>query len=452
MSQLQDKLDEINRQKQLKILPENIREDIEIFGITGQMTTENMWQPIRAQEGDYYLLGFVNPSGNFNVTSVLGYDNYRIVTFSGDNRKYLYDVIMDKPKFITDQLPTGTTELLGYTDTDVYVLASGVYKYNLQSKEVSSKLANMPDMASGTTIGPAYYSTMHFCQILYNGYTYRYNTTNNTWTKTNYNFGSSSSVYVTAENEFYNNAGENSSGYYSYIINRTTGVAKTYAGGYVQCILPSKTRMICEGKLYHFDESTGKGAFISNTPFTDKYTYSGTVRYYYSVRPVNDKYYVCNNKLYEYNSTTDTFTFITDISAYGYVGDHFVAPIVGYNFMGQNYFFNRGGAIITTDKILTGYTARDQYMSALQGTMPNNGQLSYTPTKQTQTIPAGYTSGGVINPVTAAIDANIIPENIKYGVEILGVAGVIEQDAAESVMTQEEYDTCLALANSILGV
>ena len=47
------------------------------------------------------------------------------------------------------------------------------------------------------------------------------------------------------------------------------------------------------------------------------------------------------------------------------------------------------------------------------GTMPNNGILSYNSTTSIQNIPAGYTSGGVINAVTAAIDNNITQNNIK---------------------------------------
>lgn len=59
------------------------------------------------------------------------------------------------------------------------------------------------------------------------------------------------------------------------------------------------------------------------------------------------------------------------------------------------------------------------------GTMPNNGALTYIPTTSQQTIPAGYTSGGTIAAVTSAIDSNIIPENIKSGVTILGVNGTL---------------------------
>ena len=35
----------------------------------------------------------------------------------------------------------------------------------------------------------------------------------------------------------------------------------------------------------------------------------------------------------------------------------------------------------------------------ITGTMPNNGELNYTPSTEEQTIPAGYTSGGKVNPM-----------------------------------------------------
>ena len=60
------------------------------------------------------------------------------------------------------------------------------------------------------------------------------------------------------------------------------------------------------------------------------------------------------------------------------------------------------------------------------GTMANNGALSYTPSTQSQSIPAGYTSGGTISAVTSSIDSNIQAGNIKSGVSILGISGTYE--------------------------
>ena len=57
----------------------------------------------------------------------------------------------------------------------------------------------------------------------------------------------------------------------------------------------------------------------------------------------------------------------------------------------------------------------------IQGTMPNNGELNYTPSTENQTIPSGYTSGGTVNG-----DSNLLSENIKSGVQIFDVVGTYE--------------------------
>lgn len=51
MSKIQQQLDEILRQKQDYLKPENIRKGITALGVEGAMTSENMWQPIYAPEG-----------------------------------------------------------------------------------------------------------------------------------------------------------------------------------------------------------------------------------------------------------------------------------------------------------------------------------------------------------------------------------------------------------------
>ena len=54
----------------------------------------------------------------------------------------------------------------------------------------------------------------------------------------------------------------------------------------------------------------------------------------------------------------------------------------------------------------------------ITGTMPNNGALNYTPSLEEQSIPQGYTSGGTVS---------------------------------AAVMTQSDYNNCLALTKTILG-
>lgn len=82
-------------------------------------------------------------------------------------------------------------------------------------------------------------------------------------------------------------------------------------------------------------------------------------------------------------------------------------------------------ATATVSDILEGMTA---YVNGvkLNGAMSNIGLLNITPTTSVQNLSAGYISGGAVSAVTNMIDANITPENIKNGVNILGVTGTYE--------------------------
>lgn len=99
--------------------------------------------------------------------------------------------------------------------------------------------------------------------------------------------------------------------------------------------------------------------------------------------------------------------------------------VIGLSINGNNYYITDNNPI-TSDKVLNGYQVYTKGYQPITGTMPNNGELTYTPTTSEQTIPTGYTSGGTISAVTSAIDENITPENIKKDISILGVTGTLE--------------------------
>ena len=61
----------------------------------------------------------------------------------------------------------------------------------------------------------------------------------------------------------------------------------------------------------------------------------------------------------------------------------------------------------------------------ITGTITKLGNITITPSIERQTINAGYTTGVTIKPVTASIDSDIKYNNIREGVNILGVEGEI---------------------------
>ena len=93
---------------------------------------------------------------------------------------------------------------------------------------------------------------------------------------------------------------------------------------------------------------------------------------------------------------------------------------------GIDYFVTTKANSVSSD-ILSGKTAFNG-SGKLIGTMPNNGELNITPSTEEQTIPTGYTSGG-----TVSGDAELLPENIKQGVNIFGVDGAFNETFLGSI-------------------
>lgn len=102
---------------------------------------------------------------------------------------------------------------------------------------------------------------------------------------------------------------------------------------------------------------------------------------------------------------------------------------IGVLVEGNPIYYNSFNKDVQVSEMLIGKKAFDFNGEVLTGTMPDNGQLNYTPSTSAQQIPLGYTSGGTIQGVTSAIDSNIQAGNIKVGVDILGVTGTFTSDA-----------------------
>ena len=85
----------------------------------------------------------------------------------------------------------------------------------------------------------------------------------------------------------------------------------------------------------------------------------------------------------------------------------------------------------------------------ITGSMPNNGAVAgkITTKGQVYTVPAGYHDGSVTVQIDATEQAKIIAENIKDGVEMLGVTGTY---TGEGVTAQAKTATPYTTAQTIL--
>lgn len=133
---------------------------------------------------------------------------------------------------------------------------------------------------------------------------------------------------------------------------------------------------------------------------------------------------------------TDTLSHLYNITSFSETQTLTSVTIAGQTFS------NMSTVTTTADKLLEG-SYMYNYTGKIQGSMPNNGELLYEPSvEQDRTIPSGYTSGGTVKKVTSAIDNNIQADNIKKGVEILGVTGTYEPtggDATSDANIQAKY-------------
>lgn len=81
-----------------------------------------------------------------------------------------------------------------------------------------------------------------------------------------------------------------------------------------------------------------------------------------------------------------------------------------------------------SSQILSGYSAYVNGQKVI-GSITNKGSIIINPSTSSQSLTAGYITGGTVNPVTAAIDSNISDVNIKVGVNILNISGTFTSDA-----------------------
>jgi hypothetical protein len=141
--------------------------------------------------------------------------------------------------------------------------------------------------------------------------------------------------------------------------------------------------------------------------------------------------------------TSDTVT-AADLASGVTAHDASGATITGTN----TYDSDTSDATALVGEILSGKTAYARG-SKLTGTMPNNGAIDVDITAKAQvvSVPQGYHDGSGTVQIDSTEQAKIIAENIKDGVQILGVTGTY---TGEGVTAQTKSATPYTTAQTIL--
>ena len=361
-------------------------------------------------------------------------------------------------------------ELLDYDDEYLYIYdrktnygqqRNGwkIQRFDLSTKTIESSIYYT---------APIEYNTYHYGESSFNnlgnGYVqmdsynypiYKLDAKNKTCTKVITFTNKQGFKYVFTSNII---ASESSSGgtHYTVFKNLTTGAERKMTMNIkeVNAILFDNSMIVKNNNLYVFNEDLSIGALVKENVIED-YAANNTM-----LLNIYPSYYMdyLRGKLYYFNNSTNVFEKVLNTSGvwkqnqynyknylakycinngfYNIVEADNTNNIIGYKYNNVTMMLP-SGITSSTDKLLTGSYLYNKFNVGVSGTMPNNGALNYTPTTSQQTIPQGYTSGGTISAVTSAIDQNILPENIKKDVTILGVTGTLEEGGSTSIILQD---------------
>ena len=120
----------------------------------------------------------------------------------------------------------------------------------------------------------------------------------------------------------------------------------------------------------------------------------------------------------------------------------FKSTMYGYNEVKVKKGTDSSNATATPDDILEDKNAWVDN-EEINGNMKNNGDVVITPTTEEQIKDKGYYNSLKVEAVTSEIDSNIIPSNIRAGVTVLNVEGILEEKIDTSDATATASDIAL---------
>ena len=454
------------------LIPENIKKDVSIFNVTGTLEGDTATYNYETTD---YTISHIDSTDVVRYIDVL--QDYALVEFTGpridlyhkvDNTWTLLKNIATNSIVAADEdednIYSNTSRIIKIENNIVYIyvgvidtsgnISGYIFTYNINTQELDKHVIEDTTSASVSTTDIMTYNSNYMITGLSGTRVYWYSIDFDNFTISEINEDYGGRGHTPLKNNVWLSSLYNRTG---YIFNTASGTAQEFGDinmdGSIRAIIFDETKVIKnDGGVYEIDVEWSIGNKVGDSNLLDVTTDS--------LYCVNSKYYRAGDNLYELTVTDNTYTFTlvttnTNISRYNNTiyletpsGDEpindFYEFIPGTTIVSMNYdgdvWYNHpiyNGA--TSDKVLSGNYTYDQNYNVVQGTMPNKGDLTVTPSSSDQNFGEGYYSSITVNEVTSAVDSDIKPENIKDGVNILGVVGTMESiDTSDATATADD--------------
>lgn len=330
------------------------------------------------------------------------------IRYSDNNPMYIY---WDGEYIGTYQANYGAKRLgvVYYGEEEYVFIVNNIAGYNTNFEAISVNIKNktITDLGKISTIDDtsSFYTTGKECMLGTKNYLFRYKKETNTFKKyptqlrgTYVHFtGNNFAIWKATSNGYINRFkyDENSDSYSLLyrMVNNVDGV--NFYGN----------KIFIQGNVYALDENLSVGSLIASNVYTSS---TSDVCFYW----LNESYVIWNGYLYMWNDETNTLTkyvsmnyavltgYITsDNNVTLYTFNH-SSEVIGVHVNEYDFYFANQPTNATSADVLSGKSVYTSGAEKMIGSMPNNGQLNYTPSTSQQTIPAGYTSGGTIEAVS----------------------------------------------------
>lgn len=450
------------------IKPENIKKDVSILGVTGSLEASGGSDVTPIYETTEYTVKNISVDLNEEVDSISTYEQY-VVVHTTLNKLKVYDKSnLTQPLMSLDDVGLPYQQFMyvfDKVDNKLYIsfgddgnAEQGYWIADLTSNNITK--GTYTNILDGTQDNDVHIDRLnhlvHYKYGRYNNYFYIYSY------DAIQGFTQLADVYNHFGSYIGNNVYENSK---SIIIINNNGSYSDYN------VVPSSMNYDVSGLNY-----TKTKAFVySYDDYKSLYVYSlnddyslnellGTIELSFEFtngRPIfqclNSNYYYLsyneNNYILKFDEDTNQFSIVvTNEKLYvrnslpiiqnnnQYIDFQQGDTEIGILYNGNQYLTRDKYAGYTNSTLLNGNTMYDIAHQIVAGTMPNNGDVIITPTTQEQTKEQGYYNSLKISGVTSDIDSNIIPENIKKDVSILGVSGTLETGTDTSDATAQSSD------------